>query len=69
MSYKITVKQIPGESTEFELAPGSNLTDAMEAANMAFSAGEVRVNGAKVPNDTPLKSGDKVTQAKPARGA
>ncbi len=69
MGIKITMQSIPGTSTEFEVAEGLNLKAVMEQANRAYDDGEVRVNGVKAPATQEVKAGDRVTQAKPARGA
>jgi len=72
----VTVAQVPGKTAQVELEGDATVSDVMNAAGLAFSTAKglkVALNGQPITQEaaaaTPVKSGDRVTASKGAKGA
>ncbi len=68
MGIHITLRNVPGTQQTIELPVGSSMADLSKHIE-DFEGKVVRVNGAEVAPETPLKDGDRAVASRAPRGA
>jgi sulfur carrier protein ThiS len=66
----VTVTEVPGTPTPVTLEEGSDVSDALEGADIGSNGdAEVQVNGSRNDMDDPVRDGDTVTVSQQISGA